>query len=227
MGIFTRFRDIITSNISSMLDKAEDPEKLIKLMIREMEDTLIEIKASCANAIANHKKILRLLDDVRDQEDFWDAKASLAVSKGRDDLAREALKEKRRHSQRLETVEEEVTDMEAIVDQYKSDIQTLESKLKTAREKQRILVQRHRRAKGKKRAQEEIRRADSPEMIQKFNELENHIERMEAEADLVNFGKTSTLEDEFETLVEDDEIEEQLKELKTSQSDKKNDTTDA
>ncbi|MCP3899399.1 MAG: phage shock protein PspA [Desulfobacteraceae bacterium] len=227
MGIFTRFRDIITSNISSMLDKAEDPEKLIKLMIREMEDTLIEIKASCANAIANHKKTLRFLDEVQDQEDFWDKKASLAVSKGRDDLAREALKEKRRHSQRIETVEEEVADMEAIVDQYKSDIQTLESKLKTAREKQRILVQRHRRAKGKKRAHEEIRRADSPEMVQRFDELENHIERMEAEADLVNFGKTSNLEDEFENLVKDDEIEEQLQELKTSQSDKKNDTTDA
>ncbi len=226
MGIFTRFRDIITSNISSMLDKAEDPEKLIKLMIREMEDTLIEIKASCANTIANHKKALRFLDEIKDREDFWETKAQLAVNKGRDDLAREALKEKRRYSQKTESIEIETIELETIVNQYKSDIQTLEDKLKTAREKQRLLVQRHRRAKGKKRAQEEIRRADSAEIVQKFDELENHIERMEAEADLVNFGKASSLENEFENLVADDEIEEQLNELKGSQSDKKNDKTD-
>ncbi|MCD4741480.1 MAG: PspA/IM30 family protein [Desulfobacteraceae bacterium] len=226
MGIFTRFRDIITSNISSMLDKAEDPEKLIKLMIREMEDTLIEIKASCANTIATHKKTLRVLDEIKDREDFWETKAQLAVKKGRDDLAREALKEKRRYSQKTESIEVETSELETIVDQYKSDIQTLEGKLKTAREKQRILVQRHRRAQGKKRAQEEIRRADSAEIVQKFDELENHIERMEAEADLINFGKPSSLEDEFENLVADDEIEEQLNKLKDSQSVKKTDKID-
>ena len=226
MGIFTRFRDIITSNISSMLDKAEDPEKLIKLMIREMEDTLIEIKASCANTIATHKKTLRILDEIKDREDFWETKAHLAVKKRRDDLAREALKEKRRYSQKTESIEVETSELETIVDQYKSDIQTLEGKLKTAREKQRILVQRHRRAQGKKRAQEEIRRADSAEIVQKFDELENHIERMEAEADLINFGKPSSLEDEFENLVADDEIEEQLNKLKGSQSVKKTDKTD-
>lgn len=226
MGIFTRFRDIITSNISSMLDKAEDPEKLIKLMIREMEDTLIEIKASCANTIANHKKTLRIFDEIKDKEDFWETKAQLAVKKGRDDLAREALKEKRGCSQKAEVIEAETFELETIVNQYKSDIQTLEDKLKTAREKQRLLAQRHRRAIGKKRAHEEIRRADSAEIVQKFDELENHIERMEAEADLVNFGKSSSLEDEFEDLVADDEIEEQLNKLKGSQTDKKNDKTD-
>ena len=84
MGIFTRFKDIVASNMSSMLDKAEDPEKLIKLMIREMEDTLIEIKSSCANAIANQKKVQRLLDDIQEKENFWANKAELAVAKGKD-----------------------------------------------------------------------------------------------------------------------------------------------
>ena len=227
MGIFTRFRDIITSNINSMLDKAEDPEKLIKLMIREMEDTLIEIKASCANTIANHKKALRTLEGINDREEFWETKAQLAVKKNRDDLAREALKEKRRYSQKAESVEIETTELETIINQYKDDIQTLENKLKTAGEKQRLLVQRHRRAQGKIRAQEEIRRADSAEVVHKFDELENHIERMEAEADLVNFGKLSPLENEFEDLVADDEIEKQLKTLKSSQTVKKNDKADA
>ena len=94
MGIFTRFRDIVSSNINAMLDKAEDPEKMIKLMIREMEDTLIELKSSCAGTIANHKKVDRLGQEAREKEAFWNEKAELAVTRGRDDLARQALMEK-------------------------------------------------------------------------------------------------------------------------------------
>ena len=227
MGIFTRFKDIVASNMSDMLDKAEDPEKLIKLMIREMEDTLIEIKSSCANAIANQKKVERLLDDIQEKEDFWTKKAELAVAKGKDALARQALQEKRRYTQKTEAVEIELTELGMIIEQYRDDICELENKLKSAREKQRLLVQRHIRANGKKRAQEEIRRAGSTEIMLKFEELENHIERMEAEADLVNYGKASTLEEEFDALEADDDIEAELNKLKSSQSSKKNDTKDS
>ncbi|MBU0464440.1 MAG: PspA/IM30 family protein [Proteobacteria bacterium] len=226
MGIFTRFKDIVASNMSAMLDKAEDPEKLIKLMIREMEDTLIEIKSSCANAIANQKKVGRLLDDILEKENFWAQKAELAVKKGKDALARQALQEKRRFTQKTEVVEIEQTELSTIIEQYRDDISELESKLKSAREKQRILVQRHIRASGKKRAREEIRRADSTEIMQKFEELENHIERMEAEADLVNYGRPSTLEEEFDVLEADDDIEAELNKLKSSQSSKNDDTRD-
>jgi phage shock protein A len=226
MGIFTRFKDIVASNMSAMLDKAEDPEKLIKLMIREMEDTLIEIKSSCANAIASQKKIRRLLDNIQEKEDFWAQKAELAVKKGKDNLARQALQEKRRYTLRAETIEIESTELGVIIEQYHDDIQELENKLKSAREKQRILVQRHIRAKHKKRAQEEIRRADSTEVMQKFEELENHIERMEAEADLVNYGRHTTLEDQFDVLEADDDIEAELHKLKSSQSSENNDTID-
>jgi phage shock protein A len=226
MGIFTRFKDIVASNMSAMLDKAEDPEKLIKLMIREMEDTLIEIKSSCANAIANQKKVERLLDDILEKDNFWAKKAELAVAKGKDALARQALQEKRRYTQKTEVVEIELTELSIIIDQYRDDILELETKLKSAREKQRLLVQRHIRATGKKRAREEIRRADSTEIMQKFEELENHIERMEAEADLVDYGKPSTLEEEFDALEADDDIEAELNKLKSSQSSKNNDTRD-
>ncbi len=226
MGIFTRFKDIVASNISSMLDNAEDPEKLIKLMIREMEDTLIEIKSSCASAIANQKKVQRFIDNIQEKEVFWTKKAELAVQKGKDNLARQALQEKRQYTQKAEVVEIELTELEVIIEQYRDDIQELENKLKSAREKQRMLVQRHIRAKRKKRAHEEIRRADSVEVMQKFEELENHIERMEAEADLVNYGRHSSLEDEFDALEADDDIEAALHELKSSQSSKNDDTTD-
>ncbi|MEH0018416.1 MAG: phage shock protein PspA [Desulfobacter sp.] len=224
MGIFTRFRDIVTSNINAMLDKAEDPEKMIKLMIREMEDTLIELKSSCANTIANQKKVERMMEDTRDRESFWSQKAELAVTKGRDDLARQALMEKRRFTQRVEAVEEELTEISAIVEQYRDDIQELENKLKSAKEKQRMLVQRHIRAQRKKKAQQEIRRVDSAEVVHRFEEMENHIERMEAEADLVNTGKRAGLEEAFEDLAADDEIEKELSALKSSQS-KRNDDT--
>jgi phage shock protein A len=216
MGIFTRFRDIISSNINAMLDKAEDPEKLIKLMIREMEDTLVEIKASCAGVMAGDKKVQRRLEEVQSREKYWDEKATLAVHKGRDDLAREALVEKRRFSDMIDTLDYELKEYNNLIEQYQDDIRQLEDKLVAAREKQRILVQRHIRAKGKKRAQEEIRRMDNSEAIFKFEQFENRIERMEAEADLVNFGRKPTLEEELDNLSVDDEIEKELQTLKSS-----------
>ncbi len=224
MGIFTRFKDIVASNINAMLDNAENPEKLIKLMIREMEDTLIELKSSCASAIANQKKVQRFLDDIKDKENFWNSKAQLAVDKGKDNLARQALQEKRRYTQKADTVEIESTELEAIIDQYRDDIQELEDKLKSAREKQRMLVQRHIRATHKKRAREEIRRADSQDVLYKFEEMENHIERMEAEADLVDSGKPSSLEEQFDALEADEDIEAELNQLKSLQSSQNDDT---
>ena len=227
MGIFTRFKDIIASNMNAMLDNAEDPEKLIKLMIREMEDTLIEIKSSCASTIAEQKKVERIFDGMVAKENFWVKKAKLAVEKGKDNLARQALQQKRIYAQKAETVEEELMELGSIVDQYRNDIEELENKLKSAREKQRLLVQRHIRAKNKKNAQEEIRRADSIEIMQKFETLENHIERMEAEADLVNYGRPATLEDEFDALEADDDIEAELDKLKSSPSSNNSETIDA
>jgi phage shock protein A len=220
MGIFTRFRDIISSNINAILDKAEDPEKLIKLMIREMEDTLVEIKAACAGAMASSKKAQRQLDTLHDRIRYWDEKAGLAVKKGRDNLAREALVEKRRYARRMDSLENELAEHNLIVEQYQADIRQLEDKLKSARDKQRLLVQRHIHANRKRRAQEEIRRVDSSEAMLKFDELENRIERMEAEADLVNFGKKTVLEAEFDALGVDEEIEKELQALKTPVSQK-------
>ena len=215
MGIFTRFRDIVSANINAMLDRAEDPEKLIKLMIREMEDTLVELKASCAGVMANNKKVQRQLDDVHSRVTYWEEKASLAVNKGRDDLAREALLEKRRYSERASILEQEQGEHSGLVDQYQEDIRQLEDKLRTAREKQRMLVQRHIHAMKKKRAQEEIRRIDNSEAVFKFERIENRIERLEADADMVNFGVKPGLEEELDGLMVDEDIEKELQSLKS------------
>ena len=215
MGIFTRFRDIISSNINAMLDRAEDPEKLIKLMIREMEDTLVEIKASCAGVMAAGKKTRRQLSGMDERARYWQDKARLAVNRGRDDLAREALVEKRKFVQRAQVLENELIELDQLVEQYQEDIRQLEEKLATARNKQRMLVQRHIHARSKIQAQRELRRMDSSEAVRKFDELENRIERMEADADLINYGKTNTLEEELARLSVDEEIEAELQTLKS------------
>lgn len=218
MGIFTRVRDIISANINAMLDKAEDPEKLVKLMIREMEDTLIEVKANCASAMATKKRVQRDIETMLGHAKTWDGKAQLAVDKGREDLAREALQEKRRFVERSEALEEELEQAKQLVTQYQSDIMQLEDKLGAAREKQRMLVQRHRHAVQQRRAEEQVRRFDSTDALQRFDAFQERIDRMEAEASLVNYGRKPTLVDEFAALESDEEIERELSELKARRS---------
>jgi phage shock protein A len=220
MGIFTRFRDIIGSNINFMLDRAEDPEKLIRMMIQEMEDTLIELKVACAGVMAESKRVRHQLQASEKRATYWGDRACLAVTKGRDDLAREALMEKRGFTRRSETLADEVTRHQSLMGQYQEDIRQLEEKLKSAREKERLLVQRHIHATRKRRAQEEIRRMDSADTIIKFEELQHRIDHMESESDLDNFGRKPNLQDELERLAMGEEIEKELRALKITSMDK-------
>jgi len=213
-NIFSRFRDIVSANINAMLDRAEDPEKMVKLMIQEMEDTLIEIKASCAGTMAAKKRLERALEEMRTRAEAWAQKAALAVSKQREDLAREALREKRRYAEQSVSLEEETAQTQALIEQYQEEISQIENKLHTAREKQRLLIQRHIHAQGKKRAQREIRRFETSDAFVRFEQFENRIERMEAEADLVNYGRKSNLDEAFDFLENDEELEKELQELK-------------
>ena len=225
MGIFTRFRDIVSSNINSILDRAEDPEKMVRLMIQEMEDTLIEVKSSCAGIIAEQKKTERQLDDASDGVDEWESKAKLAVKKEREDLARAALNEKRKFARRLDILTEEFERTKETVVRFQSDIAQLEAKLNDAREKQRTIIQRRAAAHARHQAQVRIRRIDTSEAFARFEAYENGIDRMEADADLVDSlrPKSPTLRDEFSNLEHEDEIEEELEELKRRIEDNDND----
>jgi phage shock protein A len=227
MGIFTRFRDIVNANINAMLDKAEDPEKMLKLMIREMEDTLVEIKSACAGVMAAGKKIERELEGTRSRADFWEERASLAVAKGRDDLARDALVEKRRYTEKGEVLQRELKEHQVLVAQYQDDMVQLERKLGATREKQRTLVQRHIHARRQREAQEEIRRIDNSEAFYRFEEYENRIERMEAEAGLVNYGREEDFEQELDALIVDEDIENELRRIKSTLSKDSQQTTQA
>ncbi len=227
MGVFTRFRDIVSSNINAMLDKAEDPEKMLKLMVREIEDTLVEIKSACAGAMAAGKRIGSELEDAQSRAGIWEERAALAVSKGRDGLARDALVEKRRYTEKMEVLQRELREHQVLVAQYQDDMVQLEHKLGAAREKQRTLVQRHIHAQCQRQAQEEIQRIDNSEAVYKFEEFENRIERMEAEADLVNYGIEGTIEQELDAMIVDEDIENELHRIKSSLSENTQETTQA
>jgi phage shock protein A len=214
MGIFSRFRDIVSANLNAMLERAEDPEKLIKLMIQEMEDTLVELKASCAGAMASKARVSRSLSGARERADGWERKARLAVEKGREDLAREALLERRNLLTEVEARENEIKHFGELVEQYQNDIRQLEEKLAAARNKHRILVQRHIHASTRKVAQTRIRKADTSDAFVRFDQFEARIDRIEADAELVNYGRKPALDDAFESLERDEEIEKDLASLK-------------
>jgi len=218
MGVFSRFKDIVGSNINSLLDKAEDPRKLIRLMLREMEETLVELKASCAKTMAEAKNLEREREHVRAQADKWAARAELAVDKGRDDLAREALVEKNNFARRLDALDQEGVHLEGLVAQAREDIARLEDKVRSAREKQRLLEQRHARATQRRRAGQTLTRAESSDVLLRFDHFENRIEHLEAEAELAAPGRRPDLEDEFSLLEKEDSISDELSAMKKART---------
>ena len=214
MGVFKRMRDIVGANVNSMLDKAEDPEKLVRYMVREMEDAIIEVKASIANLMAAKRKIARERSLVERHVADWEAKAELAVTRGRDDLAREALVAKRRHADRLESITKEDAHIDDLLTQAKHDLSQIEDKLKQVRERQRVLVHRHKQAIRRKRTETAIRKIDTSDVMARFDTFENRIERMESEAELVNFGRGASVEAQLGEMARDEDIEKELAALK-------------
>lgn len=209
MKILARFRDIISSRINAVLGKTENPEELIRLMIKKIEETLTELKASCAEVIAENKKTGRRVNESRKLVLCWSEKASLAVNKGRDGLAREALIQKRNYSKKIDALEMEMRVNEAVITEYKKDICLLEDKLAAAKEKLHIHLSR------KRRAQLADRRLGSPDIMHLY-ELENRIRCLEADTDPISFHEAPSFKAVFEELAMNEEIEKELKDLKLS-----------
>lgn len=218
MSIFSRARDIVSANINAILDNAEDPEKLVTMMVREMEDTLIELKASCAGAMAAQQRMLTEKRAYVQRVEEWYGKARRAVELGRDDLAREALLEKRRYAERVEALEEEISECGSVVEQYQREIAELKDKLEAVKEKRRVLVERHTHALNKKRAQLQIRRVDTSPALARAEAFRQRIGQLEAEAGLVNPPRGSSLAEEIGRLQTDEALEEELERLKAPYS---------
>lgn len=222
MGIFSRFADIVNSNISSLLDKAEDPEKMIRLIIQEMEDTLVEVRTNSAKAIADKKELARKVEAIDEQVQDWQQKATLALTKQRDDLARAALIEKQKLQDVLKGLHTEQTLVEETINKLTGEIGKLESKITETRAKQQALAIRSQTASNRRDVQRHLHTARTNEAMAKFDQYSRKIDELEAEADIyAKTGQGKSLDQEFAELQAQDEIEQELAKLKQQMEEKK------
>lgn len=214
MSIFSRFTDIINANINSLLEKAEDPEKIIRLMIQEMEDTLVEIRSSAAKCIADRKEQRRYAAFLEREQAGWDKRAELAVRQGRDDLARAALAEKQTLTDEATQTEQETVMLDQQLEKFNSDISQLQAKLKDAKTRQRSIVIRHKTATSQLAARKHIHDDTIDEMLFRFENAERRIDQVEAKGESLDIGRRKDLADEIAGLEDDGRVEDALEALK-------------
>ncbi|WP_077283588.1 phage shock protein PspA [Cognaticolwellia aestuarii] len=214
MGMFSRFTDIINANINSMLDKAEDPEKMIKLIIQEMEETLVEVRSTAAKQIAEKKTLLRNIRDMESRVANWQEKAELALSKHREDLAKSALIEKQSCTQKLTELNEELAQFDEYLTAVQQDSQRLQDKLTEAKRKQEAYAIRQQSAEVRLKVREKAAVHNIDEAINKFERYQQKIDRVEAEVEAYDMTSAKDLNSQFRELENDDNIEQELEQLK-------------
>jgi phage shock protein A len=214
MSVFSRFTDIINANINSLLEKAEDPEKIIRLMVQEMEDTLVEIRSAAAKCIADRKEQRRYAAFLEREQQGWAKRAELAVRQNREDLARAALAEKQALADEAEHVRHEAKMLEEQLEKFNSDISQLQSKLTDAKTRQRSIVIRHKTATSQLAARKHIHDDTIDEMLFRFENAERRIDRVEAQGEAMNMGRRKDLAEEISELESDDRVEDALAALK-------------
>jgi phage shock protein A len=214
MGIFSRLSDIINANLNSVLDRAEDPEKMIRQMVHEMEDTLVEVRSNAARMIADRKSIERRRQRLGEAQKEWQRKAELAVTKDREDLARAALVEKTRLAEDLKALDEELVHLDESLTKYEEDIAKLETKLGEAKAKQKVIVARHATAASRLKVRRQVHDRRIDDAFVRFEQMERRVDRVEGEVEAFDLGRARTLSDEIDELVTDGAVDEELAALK-------------
>ncbi|RRA91650.1 phage shock protein PspA [Aeromonas veronii] len=208
MSIFSRLADIINSNLTALLDKAEDPQKMVRLIIQEMEDELVKERSNLARFLASQKEIGRQVARHQERVDEWQAKAELALTKGREDLARAALIEKKKQTELSETLYREQQAVDSGIEKLGEEIRQLEAKLEDARARQKAMAIRTEAASSRLNVQSQVARGESQAVVSKFERMERRIDEMEARADLGQSDKA--LAQQFAELEVDDQISREL-----------------
>jgi phage shock protein A len=214
MGIFTRFADIVNSNLNAMLDSAEDPEKMLKLMIQEMEQTLVEVRSASVKTIAEKKELRRKIEHQRHLCNNWHEKAELAISKGREDLAKAALLEKQSIEKTIEAAEKELAQLEAALEKLNEDIRRLQEKLNEAKSRREAFTLRQNTVSSRLKVKSQLENSAIDEALHKFEAFEQKMDRLEAEVEAFDLGKGKSLSDQIDDLVVDEAIEKELEEMK-------------
>ena len=216
MSIFSRLSDIINSNLNSILDRAEDPEKMIRLIIQEMEETLVEVRSSSARVIADKKDVQRRLGRLRNDADDWEAKARLAVGKNREDLARAALAEKRAITDEVTAVEQEFNALDDHLEHLGNEIGQLQLKLNDAKAKQKVLLMRQKTVSTRMRTRGQLNREQLQDAFEKFEHYERKMDSMESQLEADDLGRNNKqgLKNEIESLAQDEAINAELARLK-------------
>jgi len=215
MGIFSRLTDIMNANINSLLDRAEDPEKMVKLMIQEMEDTLVEVRSAAVRTITEKKEIARKLEQLAAAEADWSEKAEFAISKGRDDLAKGALLAKRKLSETAKTLQGELKAVEEAMARHDEDLARLQSKLSEAKAKEKALAIRITTAKKRVQMRQSYGDGRVDDALARFEALHRKIDELEGRAEVFDMGKAGkSLEEEFATLEAESGLDAELDALK-------------
>jgi len=214
MGVFTRLTDIIQSNVLSALDKAEDPEKLVRLMIQEMEETLVEVRSTQASFLGDKKTLDRELSSANQSIDFWQEKAELALNKLRDDLAKSALLEKNKAAKAVESLNTELAKVDDALNKLKEDVDSLQAKLDQAKAKQASIMKREETVTSRLKVKTQLHSDQINKALARFESVERKVDEIEAKVESYDLGKAPSLQQQFEELEKNDEIEAQLAELK-------------
>ena len=216
MGIFSRTRDIFAANFTELLDRAEDPARMIRMIILEMEETLVEVRASAARCIADRKEMERALTRLNDLQSSWTEKAELALSKDREDLAKAALIERQKAADMAEGLKIELKSIEDTLKGYEADIAKLQGKLREARARQHAIATRIESAVTRARTREMLHGNRTEDAFSRFEQLERRADFAEGRADALGMTGPKTLEEEIAELRATDKIDAELEAMKAA-----------
>ncbi|MBB6252592.1 phage shock protein PspA [Nitrospirillum iridis] len=214
MGIFSRLSDIINSNLNAILDRAEEPEKIIRLVIQEMEDTLVEVRSAAVKTVAEKKEIERRLVELRREAEEWQRKAELALSKDREDLAKGALMARAKITEAADGLTIDLGRLDEVLAKTNDDIGQLQAKLQDAKTRERAIVARQKTATARLKVKTQLHDDRITDAFSRFEQIERNLDVLEGKAEVLDMGRKRSLADEIAELENNDKVESELQALK-------------